>query len=160
VTTLVRQVFGDKVEHLQVPVKSVAIIETAAEKWVALTRRVATSKHRSHYRDANLVRHLYDLYKVNEQGYFSDEFYSLTPQIVLNDRRHYKNHNDSYYRNPISEIMRAIDELNSSTEWHDNWDKFVDVMVFAQQKPNYHDVLANLHAMTEKTLQGLRQLEW
>ncbi len=117
VTTLVRQVFGDKVEHLEFSVKSVAVIETAAEKWVALTRRVATSKHRSHYRDTNLVRHLYDLYN-------------------------------------------AIDELNSSTQWQDNWDKFVDVMVFAQQKPGFHDVLENLHTMTERTLQGLQQLKW
>ncbi len=90
VTTLVKQILGGKVEHPEFPVNSVAIIETAAEKWVGLTRRVATSTHRKHYRDANLVRHLYDLYQINKLGHFSDEFNLLVSRIVLDDRKHYK----------------------------------------------------------------------
>jgi hypothetical protein len=152
VTTLIRQIFGNKVDHQEFPVTSVAVIETAAEKWVGLTRRVATSLHRSHYRDVNLVRHLYDLYQINEKGHFSDKFYTLAPKIILDDRMHYKNHNVDYYRDPVSEIKRAVDELSSSTEWHDNWDRFVDVMVFAQQKPHYNEVLNNLHRMTTTVL--------
>lgn len=74
VTTLIKQTLGDKVDHAEFSVSSVAIIETAAEKWVGLTRRVATSTHRKHYQDANLVRHLYDLYRINKLGYFTDEF--------------------------------------------------------------------------------------
>jgi hypothetical protein len=138
VTTLIKQVLGDKVEHPVFPVNSVAIIETAAEKWVGLTRRVATSRHRSYYRDANLVRHLYDLYKINELGYFSDTFNTLVPRIVLDDRRQYKNHSDDYYRDPVGEIKRAVDEL----------DQFIDTMVFAKEKPSYRDVLKNLHEKT------------
>jgi len=160
VTTLIKQVFGDKIEHPEFPVNSVAVIETAAEKWVALTRRVATSKHRKHYRDTNLVRHLYDLYKINEANYFSDEFDSLASRIVLNDRQQYKNHNDDYYRDPISEIKRAVDELHQSTQWHDNWDKFVETMVFAKEKPTYDDVLRNLHNKTELALKALKQIDF
>jgi len=160
VTTLVQQLLGDKVEHPEFPVNSVAIIETAAEKWVGLTRRVATSTHRKHYRDANLVRHLYDLYKINELGYFSDEFNSLVSRIVLDDRKRYKTHNDDYYRDPISEIKRAVDELHQSTEWHDNWNKFVETMVFAKEKPGYDDVLSNLHEKTETALRELRNVDF
>ncbi len=155
VTTLIRQVFGDKVDHPEFPVNSVAIIETAAEKWVGLTRRVATSKHRKHYRDANLVRHLYDLYKINELGYFTDEFGPLVARIVQDDRENYKSHNDDYYQNPIAEIKRALDELHESAEWRNNWNRFVDTMVFAEQSPSYDEVLENL---TQKTDLALREL--
>lgn len=160
VTTLVKQILGDKVDHPEFSVSSVAIIETAAEKWVGLTRRVATSAHRQHYRDANLVRHLYDLYKINECGCFSDEFNTLACRIVLDDRKHYKSHNDDYYRDPVSEIKRAVDELHGSTEWHDNWDHFVDTMVFAKEKPTYEDVLGNLQNKTETVLNELQHVEF
>lgn len=160
VTTLVKQILGDKVDHLEFPVKSVAIIETAAEKWVGLTRRVATSKHRKHYRDPNLVRHLYDLYKINECGYFLDEFNFLACRIVQDDRKHYKNHNDDYYRDPVSEITRAVDELHRSSEWRDNWDKFVETMVFAKEKPSYEDVLGNLQSKTQPVLKELNNINF
>lgn len=160
VTTLIRQTLGDEVDHLEFPVNSVAIIETAAEKWVGLTRRVATSRHRTHYRDPHLVRHLYDLYKINELGYFSDKFNSLVSRIVLDDRKHYKTHNEDYYRDPISEIKRAMDELNKSTEWYDNWNTFIDTMVFSEKKPNYKNVLINLQEKTELALKELNKINF
>ena len=70
VTALIKQVLGDKVDYPKFSVKTITVIETAAEKWVALTRRIATSKYREHYRDASLVRHLYDLYQINRQVIF------------------------------------------------------------------------------------------
>jgi len=160
VTTLIKQVLGDKVNHPEFPVNSVAIIETAAEKWVGLTRRVATTAHRKHYRDANLVRHLYDLYKINELGYFTDEFSSLAARIVLDDRRQYKTHNDDYYQDPVSEIKRAVDELHQSNKWRDNWEAFVDTMVFAREKPSYEDVLGNLHQKTQLALDALKNVNF
>lgn len=41
ITTLIQTVLGEDVAHPHYPMLSVAIIETAAEKWVGLTRRVA-----------------------------------------------------------------------------------------------------------------------
>lgn len=38
-----KQVFGDVTEHATHDINSVSIIETAAEKWVALTCRVANT---------------------------------------------------------------------------------------------------------------------
>lgn len=156
VTTLIRQVFGEKINHPEFSVNSVAIIETAAEKWVGLTRRVATSVHRKHYRDSNLVRHLYDLYKIKQKGYFTDEFFTLISRIVHDDRENYKNHNDDYYQNPTSEIKRAVDELSTSFQWRDDWDNFVDTMVFENEKPTYDSVLHNLHKITETAMLELQ----
>lgn len=158
ITTLIGQVFGDAVGHPEFSVQSVAVLETAAEKWVGLTRRIATSRDRQHYRDPNLVRHLYDLYQIDKQGFFSDEnkFISLAEKIVADDRRNYKNHNTRYYTDPTSEIQCAVDELQMSTMWHDNWDKFIDVMVFSKEKPSYEVALENLRMKTAMVLTKLK----
>ena len=73
---------------------------------------------------------------------------------------HYKSHNDNYYCDPVGEIKRAVDELAQSNEWHDNWDQFVDAMVFAKQKPSYQDVLSNLHEKTNLVLSDLSKLDF
>lgn len=155
VTTMIKQILGEQIEHEEYPVNSMAVIETAAEKWVGLTRRVATSKYIDHYKDPNLVRHLYDLHKINEMNYINEQFAVLLPKIVLADGRHYKNHNHSYFENPIGEIKRAVDELVVSKEWHDNWDRFVEVMVYSKNKPTYQDVLSSFLQITEKGLRSL-----
>lgn len=156
VTTLIRQVFGEKIDHPEFFVNCVAIIETAAEKWVGLTRRVANSTQKSHYRDASLVRHLYDLYKIKQLGHFTDQFFTLISQIVDDDRENYKNHNDNYYQNPVSEIKRALNELSTSQQWRNNFEKFADTMVFENIKPSYDHVLNNLQEITRV---GILELE-
>jgi biotin operon repressor len=155
VTTLIRQILGNKIEHPEFLVNSVALIETAAEKWVALTRRVATSTYRKHYRDPNLVRHLYDLYQINKKGLFSDEFKYLVPRIVEKDREQYKFHNEHYYQNPTNEIKRAIEILETEKQWRDDWEQFVEIMVFSEEKLSYVEVLENLKDKTAIALEVL-----
>lgn len=95
--------------------------------------------------------------EMNEQGYFTDEFTSLVTRIVLDDRQQYKKYNDDYYQNPMDEIKRAVEELQNSNEWHDNWNKFVNTMVFAEKKPTYAEVLKNLHNKTQLALAELKK---
>lgn len=102
-----------------------------------------------------IVRHLYDLYKINEAGHFSDEFSSLVSRIVQVDREQYKNHNEDYYNDPASEINRAVDELSQSSQWQDDWHQFVDTMVFSEQKPSFDAVMNNLQAKTKLALAAL-----
>ena len=158
VTTLIKRTLCDKIEHDSFPIDCLAVLETAAEKWVGLTRRVATSKHRDHYKDPNLVRHLYDLYKIDQCGYFNDHFPKLVCDIMLSDREQFKNHSDDYYQDPISEIQRALHELENSTEWHHNWDVFNDAMIYADDKPTFEAVMANLKQKSQLALQSLTEL--
>ena len=55
ITTLIKLALGDVCGHSSVPVDCVALDETAAEKWVALTRRVSNSRVRSRQSDKHLV---------------------------------------------------------------------------------------------------------
>lgn len=147
VTTLVQQTLGDAVNHASVNINCISIEETAAEKWVALTRRVATSTHNKRYRDPNLVRHMYDLYKINHQGYFNDDMQRIVADIIETDRQQFKNHNEAYFLNPAAEIERALVELNESNFWKDHWDSFMDAMVFDSNTPTYNDAMLNLSSL-------------
>lgn len=94
ITTLMRQTLGAAVQHPIGKIDCMSPLETAAEKWVALTRRIATMDYRTHYQDTSLVRHLYDLYRIEQSGYsFDESMAKLAMVIVEGDRQQYRNHN-------------------------------------------------------------------
>lgn len=153
VTTLIQQTFSETLDDPAIQAHCVAVTETAAEKWVALTRRVATALHRNHYRDPNLVRHLYDLYKINQNGRFiNEEFKCIVSEIIAADREQFKNHNKDYYENPVGEIKRTLNELERDYAWRECWDQFTHVMVFDKHKPTYKEALQNLHIISEELI--------
>jgi len=155
ITTLIRQILGETIQHPIAEINCVSPLETAAEKWVAMTRRIATMDYRSYYQDANLVRHLYDLYRIEKNGYHFDErMANLVKVIVDGDRQQYKNHNPEYFVNPSQEIRRALQALKDNKSWQDHWDNFMAQMVFGE-KPPYILVLENFIHKSEKILQAL-----
>lgn len=160
VTTLIKNILGDKVHHDEYQILCLDVIETAAEKWVGLTRRVATSKHREYYKDPHLVRHLYDLYKISKNGYLTSEFPDLVGQILITDRLQFKNHNEDYFKDPISEINRAIHELKGSKEWHKNWDIFSDHMIYEMNKPSYDEVMNSFLEISENVIAHIKPLKF
>jgi hypothetical protein len=160
VSTLIQQTLKTDVSHPSVFVNSMSIIETAAEKWVALTRRVSLSKHHQHYHNTNLVRHIYDLYKIRQQGLFSDKFKNLVPIVVEKDRYQFKNHGKDYYVNPVKEIKQTVDSLTQASYWQDNWDQFISTMVFDTHKPSFHMALTNLHEISEEAIAVLSKFNF
>ena len=155
ITTLIRQTLGEAVQHPIGKISCVSPLETAAEKWVAFTRRIATMDYRVHYQDASLVRHLYDLYRIEKSGYFFDEnMAQLVMVIVEGDRQQYKNHNPAYFDNPSQEIQRALQAFKNNTVWQNYWDNFMLDMVFGE-KPLYANVLDSFIRKSEKILYSL-----
>jgi len=104
-----------------------------------------------------LIRHLYDLYKIEQQAPLTDEFESLALKIIQKDRQQYKNHNNAYYLNPAKEIKRSIKELHDQPIWQENWEQFIETMVFDKEKPTYEAALKNLTGKTEKVLMHLNK---
>lgn len=138
----------------------VSPLETAAEKWVALTRRIATMDYRTHYQDASLVRHLYDLYRIEQNSYpFDESMTKLITVIIEGDRQQYRNHNPAYFINPSQEIRRALQVLKESKNWENYWNAFMLDMVFGERPP-YTDVVDNFINKSEKILRSLEVLPW
>ena len=152
VTSLIRQTLGEKIAHPEVSVQCMSIPETAAEKWVALTRRVATMEQRKHYYDQALVRHIYDLTMINRNHPLKEtDFAKLVGEIVEGDRQHFKTHSDIFHQDPIKAIQHALHELEHNPMWRENWENFMDTMVYGD-KPTYEDAMKVLKSISAVAL--------
>lgn len=180
VTTLIRQTLGPGVDHPIKDIKCLDVIETAAEKWVGVTRRIATAKFRQYYNDPTLIRHLYDLYniqlkynlgegfeeKIHEKTLeknngkliknFGEIFSELTKDIIISERKKFKIHNLEYSNDPLGEIKRASLELHKP-EWKQSWDNFINDMVFDSSSPSYDEVLNKFLKLSERNIQYLEK---
>ena len=153
VTTLIRQLLGDSVPHAEKAIDTINVIETAVDKWVALTRRVANTLHRDIIRsDYDLVRHIYDLYYIAEHGYVDEKLYKMIADVISEDAVRYKNHNNAYHDNPIAEINLALQSLQKNNFWRDRWDRFTDNMVLSTVKLSYDDAIDSLVKHSEPIL--------
>jgi hypothetical protein len=85
-----------------------AIAETAAEKFVALTRRAgAVLAGLQRERDPTLVRHIYDLHVIRAH-YELVDVAALTPAIMQSDAETYGGQFPAYRDNPLEETLRAV----------------------------------------------------
>lgn len=86
----------------------VSVTETAAEKFVALTRRVAAEQGVAlEQRDKTLVRHIYDLHAISSHCTL-EEVMALIPDIMRADADAYGNHYPPYRENPERETLMAL----------------------------------------------------
>jgi predicted nucleotidyltransferase component of viral defense system len=111
-------------------IECTSILETAADKFVALTRRagaelaglVATP-------DPTLVRHLHDLHALREH-YDPAEVAALAREIMLADAAAYGNQFPAYRDNPIRETRLAIEKLTASADYARQYRDFLRLMVY------------------------------
>src|ERR1035437_10296 len=86
----------------------VALVETVAEKFVALTRRAgAELANAGGPRDPTLVRHVYDLHMIRAY-YDLAEVALLAREIMLADAAAYGHQFPAYRANPVAETLRAV----------------------------------------------------
>lgn len=155
ITSLIRQVFGENIPHPSFPVSCMSIIETAAEKWVALTRRIATSIEKNHYYDQSLVRHMYDLIMIHQKTSLPIRKLSeLISSIIDEDRNHYRKDSILFYKEPLNAIKYTLKQLSEEQIWEDNWKTFIDTMVYGY-KPSYKDALRVLMTLSEKIIKEI-----
>lgn len=152
ITSLVKMTLGDASDHQPFPVLCIALDETAAEKWVALTRRISNSQLKQRKSDKQLVRHLYDLYQLHDKNLLTGEYIDIVHQIIEKDRVQFKNHNEDYAVNPYQASEKAIDALFTDNQWHDHWRLFIEQMVYEKNPPSFNLALDKLHMMSKNIL--------
>lgn len=108
----------------------VSVNETAIEKWVGLTRRLAAIERGYHADDETLIRHVYDLNAINKADRISADFYVLANAIVTNDARQFKNQHPEYSVDPSSEIQLSLSLLRHKPLWKERYQKFIEEMVY------------------------------
>ncbi len=125
----------------------VSILETAAEKFVALTRRIATEKDLpDDQRDTTLARHIYDLHVIRSR-YDVTEVAALIPAIMQTDVDAYGNQYPPYREDPVGETMKAIDALANDSAYARAYADFQRRMVFGETT-EYSDAIQTLRALS------------
>lgn len=155
IMSMIHQFLGSKVSQKSKNLLCVTVTETAAEKWVAFTRRMATIARNYSDHDATLIRHLYDLCMLDQKNRIDENFYSLLQDIIKSDMEQYKNQNPEYTANPIKEIRLSLSQLKQNPKWGDNWHEFSEAMIYRQNAPDFNEALDRFIAISELALDRL-----
>jgi Nucleotidyl transferase AbiEii toxin, Type IV TA system len=130
----------------------VSVTETAAEKLVALTRRIAMElAGLSRDPDPTLVRHIYDLHLM--QGHIDPvQVAALARDIATCDAREFRNQYPAYAADIAGETQKALDALRTDPAYRSRYRDFVVAMAYGE-RPEFNVALAAVVALAEKTMQ-------
>ena len=130
----------------------VALAETVAEKFAALTRRAgAELADAGGARDKTLIRHVYDLYVLREH-YDPAAVAALVNEIIAADVEAYGHRFPAYRKNPIAETLRAASMLAADDRYAGCYAAFPRDMVYGEA-PGYGTALAAVLGLAD----GLRE---
>jgi predicted nucleotidyltransferase component of viral defense system len=144
VISFVAEAFSRAPEVPAIP--CVALAETVAEKFVALTRRAgAELADAGRPRDPTLVRHIYDLYVISAH-YDPGEVAALARTIMLADAKTYGHEFPAYRDNPVAETLRAVEGLAHDPDFAESYTAFRRDMVYGES-PEFETALATITAL-------------
>ena len=98
-------------------------METAAEKFVALTRRAGAILASLADPDTTLVRHIYDLHVIREH-YDAADVIALAREIMPSDADMYGHQFPAYRDDPLAETLRAVEGIAASTDFANDYASF------------------------------------
>jgi len=150
VTSFWAEAFKQPPEVASIP--CVALVETIAEKFVALTRRAgAELADAGGPRDKTLVRHVYDLHVVRSH-YDPAVVIALAREIIRADVEAYGHQFPAYRENPIAETLRAVGGLATDDRFASYYAEFLRDMVYGEA-PDFRTALATISVLAD----GLRE---
>lgn len=134
VTSFIAEAFKTSAEVPEIACVSIA--ETAAEKFVALTRRAgAELANAGGPRDPTSVRHIYDLHMLREQFDLADVV-SLAKEIMIADAQDFGHQFPAYRDNPIAATIHAIEGILTDATFAERYAAFSRDMVYGE-KPDF-----------------------
>lgn len=160
ITTLVEDTLGVGVDIQPCTVNCISAEETAAEKWVGLTRRIAANERGYYKLDPTLVRHIYDLSAIYTANQLGEEFYSITKNIVMTDAQQFKNQYPEYFADPIKEINQSLLVLEKNPEWKQRYADFIETMVYDKTNTRtYEEAVQLLETVSYKVINTIRLMQ-
>jgi hypothetical protein len=131
VSSFVAEAHGRPPEVAAMP--CVSVTETAAEKLVALTRRIAMElAGLSRDPDPTLVRHIYDLHRM--QGHIDPvQVATLARAIAEVDAKEFRNQYPAYAADIAGETRKALDALQTDPAYRSSYGDFVAAMVYGER---------------------------
>ncbi len=144
VRSFVAEAFGRDAEVERIA--CVSITQTAAEKFVALTRRIAAEiAGAGGPRDAADIRHVYDLHLTRDH-YELGDVAALARTVMEADAELFGHQHPDYRDSPLTQTVRAVDALQTDPEFERRYAAFCQSMVFGE-RPDYRDCVATVSAL-------------
>jgi predicted nucleotidyltransferase component of viral defense system len=129
----------------------VSVIQTAAEKLVALTRRTAMDlAGLSRGTDLALVRHIYDLHLMRDlvdHGAVAE----MAKEIAASDAAEFRNQYPAYHADSAGETRKALDALRTDPVHRARYTAFVADMAYGE-KAEFDDAMSTV---TDLAARGL-----
>lgn len=138
------------------PISCISVQETAIEKWVGLTRRVAAIQREYHRDDSTLVRHIYDLNAIKDADKINGAFFDLAKNIIDQDAKQFSSQHPEYSANPVDEIFQSLNILKKGELWKKRYQNFIDAMVYDRNVRNYDSAIESLENMSKKIVGFIR----
>ncbi|MBA2710180.1 MAG: nucleotidyl transferase AbiEii/AbiGii toxin family protein [Tatlockia sp.] len=134
ISSMVKVTLGDETcDHQYFPVPCVAVDETAAEKWVALSRRIVDASTVPRDSDKHLVRHLYDLHQLHQQNCLSENYFRVLERVLEKEQYLFGNGvEDTRTKGDL-----ALNFLRGDKKWEEHWNFFLEQMVYQPNKPSF-----------------------
>ncbi|HHX8400520.1 TPA: nucleotidyl transferase AbiEii/AbiGii toxin family protein [Legionella pneumophila] len=148
ISSMVKVTLGDtECDHQYFPVPCVALDETAAEKWVALSRRIVDANKTVRDSDKHLVRHLYDLHQLQQQNCLKGNYYLVLEKVLEKEQEMFGGESSvSVYEKSIS----ALHYLRSDKKWEEHWQFFLEQMVYQLEKPSFEQAIATVEKLNSR----------
>jgi predicted nucleotidyltransferase component of viral defense system len=140
--------------------QAVAIDETLVEKLVSFLRRTArwSEQKKRDPDDEQLVRHLYDVHQllaVTAQDPPAKQMQQhLFNRTVAGDRLRFARKDSLFDSNPQRRLEQALEQLQSSAEVEELYERFVDELVWGPAVP-FTEARDGFAALASELLQGL-----
>ncbi len=151
VSSFVSEAASRKPEVSAIP--CVALTETAAEKLVALTRRIAMElAGASRDPDPSLVRHIYDLHVMRDHVDVS-AVSALARDIAVEDASEFGNQYPQYQADITGETRKALEALRINPVYRTRYEDFVAAMVYGE-RPEFDEALATVTNLAQSALRG------
>ena len=146
VTSFVAEAYGREPELPKIPCSSV--LETAAEKLVALTWRAGSElAGLREERDPTLVRHIYDIHAIREK-YDASEVATLAREVMLADAKTRGDKFPAWQKDPLGETLRAIEGIPKDKVFVDGYANFQRDMVYGD-KPDFNTAMESLNTLRD-----------
>jgi predicted nucleotidyltransferase component of viral defense system len=146
VTSFVAEAYGRAPELQKIACSSV--LETAAEKLVALTWRAGSElAGLRDERDPTLVRHIYDLYMIRD---YCDaaEVAALALDVMKADAETRGDRFPAWKNDPLGETLRAIEGIPKDKVFVDGYANFLRDMVYGD-KPDFRTAMGSVNVLAD-----------
>jgi predicted nucleotidyltransferase component of viral defense system len=146
VTSFVAEAYGREPELPKIACSSV--LETAAEKLVALTWRAGSElAGLRKERDPTLVRHIYDLHMTCDH-YDAADTVALAHEVMKADAETRGDRFPAWKKDPLGETLRAIEGIPKDRVFVDGYATFQRDMVYGD-KPDFTTAMTSLNALAD-----------